>query len=90
MEYCTYILYSKAFDRFYIGHTNSLERRLRQHNESGLGWTKRYRQWQFVYSECFQNRSEAIRKEKYLKSLKNKSILTIYRGVEQSGSSRGS
>ncbi|HPT22655.1 MAG TPA: GIY-YIG nuclease family protein [Bacteroidales bacterium] len=30
--YTLYILYSESFDRFYVGYTNDIERRLSEHN----------------------------------------------------------
>ncbi|MFP4042588.1 MAG: GIY-YIG nuclease family protein [Bacteroidales bacterium] len=27
-----YILYSENFDKYYVGHTNNIERRLQEHN----------------------------------------------------------
>ncbi|MCX8057670.1 MAG: GIY-YIG nuclease family protein, partial [Ignavibacteria bacterium] len=31
-RYYTYILYSPHTNRYYVGHTNDLERRMRYHN----------------------------------------------------------
>jgi len=72
MDYFTYILHSDSADRYYIGYTNNLEIRLRQHNNNYFGFTKRYRPWKIVYSKSFSDKKSAMKLERYLKSLKNK------------------
>jgi putative endonuclease len=32
MEFFVYILFSSSLDKFYIGHTNDLDRRVYEHN----------------------------------------------------------
>lgn len=66
--YCVYILKSKSCDHFYTGQTNSIVRRLEEHNSGNIYWTKRYKPWSVVYVEHFDNREEAVKREKYLKS----------------------
>jgi putative endonuclease len=41
--YFTYVLYSEAHDKIYVGHTQDVEQRMKSHNETGDGYTKRYR-----------------------------------------------
>ena len=49
--------------------TEDLELRMKQHNEGTLSfWTKRGTNWQLIYSEEFDNKSEALKKEKWLKT----------------------
>ncbi len=63
-----YILYSKAFDRLYIGVTENLPQRLLSHNELATkGYTIRYRPWILIHTEEFENKSEALVREKQLK-----------------------
>ncbi|MHB1688345.1 MAG: GIY-YIG nuclease family protein [Ignavibacteriaceae bacterium] len=53
----------------YTGMTEDLEKRLAEHNEKRLSfWTKRGNNWKLIYKEEFENKSEALRKEKWLKS----------------------
>jgi predicted GIY-YIG superfamily endonuclease len=64
--------------RLYIGHTEDLERRLTQHNspegKEHLGkYTHRNGPWRLLGSELFDTRSEAMRREKQLKSWKSPS-----------------
>ena len=56
-----YILYSKSGERTYVGFTNDIERRLREHNVSELkGFTLRYRPWQLIRKEEYHNKTEAM------------------------------
>ncbi|KAA0242406.1 MAG: GIY-YIG nuclease family protein, partial [Chlorobiota bacterium] len=48
-----YILKSLKVDRYYIGHTKDLERRLTEHNSSKTRSTKAYVPWKIVYCEKF-------------------------------------
>ena len=69
--YYVYILYSERFDRFYIGHTNDLKRRLVEHNKGLTSSTKAYRPWKIVYTEKFSSRVAAYNREKEIKSYKS-------------------
>ncbi|MBC8174374.1 MAG: GIY-YIG nuclease family protein [Candidatus Marinimicrobia bacterium] len=65
----TYVVFSPTYDKIYIGHTNSLQHRVIQHNESSShGWTRRYKPWQLIYHETFKTKSDAIKRERELKS----------------------
>ena len=66
--YYVYVLRSKKNGYRYIGHTNNIERRLKEHN---LGLTKSIRfqiPFGLEYIESYPTRLEAIRREKYLKT----------------------
>jgi putative endonuclease len=68
-----YILKSLKDHRFYIGQTNNLEDRVRRHNEGRVVATKGRRPLILVRSEEFESRSEAVRRERELKSFKGNS-----------------
>ena len=67
--YYVYILTNQFNDVFYVGVTNSLERRIREH-QSGLidGFTKKYRVHKLVYCESCHDVRDAIAREKQLKN----------------------
>ncbi|MEK7069434.1 MAG: GIY-YIG nuclease family protein [Patescibacteria group bacterium] len=90
MNYVVYIIYSNKFDKYYTGHTNNIERRLIEHNSAKAGYTKYYQPWVLVYEQRFNNRTEAMALEKYIKSLKNKSRIKAYIAGWRSSTSRGS
>jgi len=73
--YFVYVLRSQKTRYRYIGHTNNLTRRLKEHNS---GFTKSIRfQTPFImeYSEKYETRNEAIKREKFLKSGKGREWL---------------
>ena len=65
--YIVYVLYSRNHDKLYIGYTSNLSNRMESHNETGRGYTKRYRPWVVIYTEEYSDRSEAMKREKELK-----------------------
>jgi putative endonuclease len=74
--YKVYVLYSNSFNKIYIGQTEDLERRLSEHNNGLLSiYTKRYKPWEVVYTEEYQTRSEALKREKQLKSQKGREFI---------------
>ena len=73
--YSMYILYSKKFDKFYIGSTSNLKNRINKHNIGGSKYTKPYKPWKLVYQERYYTRSEAVKRERFLKSMKDKDII---------------
>ena len=52
----------------YIGHSNNIERRIKEHNSGKTKSTKAYIPWKLVHTEMHKTRKEAIAREKYLKS----------------------
>ena len=70
--YYTYILKSLASERYYIGQTGDLELRLQSHNENLVKSTKNRGPWEIVYFEEYETRSQAMQRERYLKSLKSR------------------
>ena len=74
--YTVYVLFSRKYDKIYIGYTSNLERRLISHNELGTkGWTKRFRPWELVYKEEYKSKSEAMQCEKELKDYRGKEFI---------------
>lgn len=63
-----YLLQSSNFERFYVGYTTDLKRRLREHNEGKLPNTARYRPWSIKSAHAFVDKSTALAFERYLKS----------------------
>jgi putative endonuclease len=70
VSYAVYILKSEVGGRFYIGSGKDEEVRVVVHNSPKARWTKRYQPWQIVHVEKYATRAEAVRRERYLKSLK--------------------
>ncbi|MCF6268569.1 MAG: GIY-YIG nuclease family protein [Melioribacteraceae bacterium] len=70
MKFSVYILKSLVADRYYIGSTENVLKRIEVHNSSRAKWTKRYQPWVLEYFEEYETRGEAVKREKFLKSLK--------------------
>ncbi len=66
MKYFVYMI-ENAKNRHYIGITTDARRRLEEHNNSGAKSTKPFGPWKLIYAEEFENRSEACKREWYLK-----------------------
>ena len=68
-SYWVYILASRKNGTIYVGITNSLRRRVWEHkNESVPSFTKQYGVTLLVYYEEFRDVTNAISREKQLKS----------------------
>ena len=54
--------------QLYIGSTQNLEERVRRHQGGGVRWTSQHGPWELAYRETAGTRSEAMRRERILKS----------------------
>jgi putative endonuclease len=69
--FTVYVLRS-AEGRMYIGFSQDVEKRIRQHNaKSNRGWTRRFTGWKTIYTEEFRTRKQAMRREKELKRIRS-------------------
>ncbi|MBN1393384.1 MAG: GIY-YIG nuclease family protein [Sedimentisphaerales bacterium] len=69
MRFYVYILRSDKDGTLYVGHTNNLAKRMQQHNSSGKKtYTAARGPWGLVYSEACSSRTQAVRRELFLKS----------------------
>ena len=67
-----YIIQSEMDGSFYIGYSANPTNRLNKHNTAKSGYTSRKKPWVLVYTEEFKTKSEAIRREKFIKAQKSK------------------
>ena len=67
-----YIVESETAGKRYVGHSKDLNRRLGAHNDPhhkiSKYTSKMLGPWRLVYSEQFDSRSAAMRRERWLKS----------------------
>ena len=78
MKNCVYYLTSDSLKKSYIGKTNDLERRLKEHFNSEEIFTSRADDWRLEgYIECVSN-TEAVNLENKLKKAKNKKYIRWY------------
>ena len=74
--FIVYVLYSKEYNKIYIGFTSNLEQRLLSHNSLGKkGWTIKFRPWHLVYKEEFITKPDAMKREKELKTAKGREFI---------------
>lgn len=76
MSFYIYIIYSEKCDRYYAGHTDSIPKRLEEHNiGKGGKFASNCRPWNLVYSEQFSYRSDAMKREREIKSKKSRKYI---------------
>ena len=74
--FTVYILYSRQFDKIYVGYTSNLESRLNAHNHpKNTGWTKRFQPWEVIYTEIYDEKEKAAEREKQLKSSRGRAFI---------------
>jgi putative endonuclease len=79
MTYTTYVLYSKTHNKIYIGYSQDVKQRLSSHNSSeNRGHTKKYQPWEIIYTEEFEDRSPAMKREKELKTSRGRQFIWEY------------
>ena len=65
--FIVYILYSAKLNKYYIGFTMHLDRRLEEHNRGKTVFTRSGIPWELIYQKSFSTRPEAVRFEKSIK-----------------------
>ncbi len=85
MHFFVYIIYSSKCDKYYIGQTDGLEKRLYEHNHhKGGKFSSTCLPWQLKYHETYDTRIESIRREKEIKDKKSrKYILALINNAER-------
>jgi len=73
--YYVYVLTSLKDSKLYIGFTNDLKRRLKEHNSGKNASTKSRIPLELVYYEAHLSKADAMRRERYFKTTKGKSTL---------------
>ena len=73
--FTVYILQSQSLNRYYVGYTNDLERRLTEHNRKKGKYTDSGIPWQLVYHETYSTKTEAMEREKFIKLKKSRTFI---------------
>jgi putative endonuclease len=73
--YYVYVLFSEKDKRFYTGYTSNLDQRIEEHNRGLVTSTKYRLPIKLVYYEGSLDQSDALHREKYLKSTYGKRYL---------------
>ena len=76
--FTVYALYAPQYNKIYIGYTSDLEQRMLSHNKLGKKeWTIKFRPWDLVFTEEFDSKDQAMRREKQLKSAKGRAFVRM-------------
>ncbi len=76
MPFVVYILYSAQLDGYYIGYTgDDIDTRLRKHNSNHKGFTGKVSDWVVVYTELYEDKIEAMKREKQIKGWKSRRMI---------------
>lgn len=68
MFYFIYVLFSLNDKGIYIGFTDDLNRRVKEHQKGFVKSTKDRRPIKLIYFEGYKDKKSAVNREKYLKS----------------------
>jgi putative endonuclease len=66
--YFVYVLSSRKLNKRYIGSTQELDQRLKEHNLSKSKFTSVGISWELIYKESFPTNADARKREMFLKS----------------------
>ena len=66
--YYVYVLQSNKDKSLYVGYTINLKSRLDRHNDREVLSTKHKSPWKVLFYEAFANKTDAKKREVYLKS----------------------
>src|SRR5437868_987804 len=82
MNFYVYILYSAKCDKYYVGHSEFVDNRLyeHKHNKSGK-FSKICAPWQLIYTESHPTRSDAVKREREIKSRKSRKYIESLIGL---------
>jgi len=73
--YFVYILQSKKDNSFYIGQCDNLDRRMSKHFDGLSKYTAAKRSLYLKYFEAYNTRTEALERERQIKSMKSKKYI---------------
>jgi len=73
--FSVYILKSLITDKYYIGQTSDIKRRLLYHNSGYSKYTKAGIPWKLVYSENFDTRHQTMNREAQFKNYKSRVMI---------------
>jgi putative endonuclease len=85
LKYTVYVLRTSA-NTLYVGQTNNLKKRMEEHKSKSIKSSKYVRSFpsfKLVYSEQYETRSEALKREYQLKQLSKTQKEDLVNSVQQ-------
>ena len=86
-DFKVYILYSEIADKYYVGSTgDEIENRIRKHNSDHKGFTGGKGDWILKHIEYYEDKTEALKREKEIKKWKSRKMIEklIYKSSSSS------
>ena len=77
LRHCVYVLRSKRDEQLYIGFATDLKQRRANHFHGGVASTANRRPLELVYCEYHGSKTDALRREEYLKPSAGKKALKL-------------
>jgi putative endonuclease len=74
-KFFIYIIYSREFDKYYVGYTGDLKKRLNEHNNGVSAFTSKVSDWELKYFETLPDRFSARCREREIKSKKSRKYI---------------
>ncbi len=63
-----YFIQNSISQKLYIGLTQNLQRRIKEHNSNGKKYTTKNGKWVLIYAEAYRDKKDAYLREQRLKS----------------------
>ncbi len=73
--FIVYIIYSQRLDRYYIGYTTDMIKRMNEHNSGVSTFTAKATDWILKWSKEFDSRELAMKEEKIIKAKKSRKYI---------------
>ncbi len=74
-KFYVYIIYSEKTNKFYTGYCSNIIERVEKHNNGSTPSTKPGIPWKLVYEECFDSKTDAIKRENEIKRKKSRKYI---------------
>ncbi|NER13048.1 GIY-YIG nuclease family protein [Leptobacterium flavescens] len=77
MQHSVYIIYSEKMDKFYVGETSDLPKRLEEHKTGFYisSYTSKTRDWVLFFEIECDSKNQAIKIEKHIKEMKSRTYI---------------
>ncbi|MFD2918075.1 GIY-YIG nuclease family protein [Terrimonas rubra] len=73
--FIVYIIYSPKLDRYYIGYTTDMTKRINEHNSGVSTFTAKATDWILKWSKGFDSRELAMKEERIIKAKKSRKYI---------------
>lgn len=73
--FIVYIIYSPKLDRYYIGYSTDMTKRINEHNSGISTFTAKATDWVLKWSKEFDSRELAMKEERIIKAKKSRKYI---------------